>query len=170
MDWEEYITNLWTERLVWVRQLILSIMLNLRDVNFVAQRVQRNDVELGQILESVYGVEAGREFERLLGEYIRILSEVASTIKAGGKTDILEQRWREFIEEISDFLSQLNPYWQKSAVESLISDERDLEFNFASELKKEQYEQAISNFDVAYDKARQAARLMIYGLKMQLGL
>jgi hypothetical protein len=170
MDWEEYVTNLWTERLVWVRQLILSIMLSLRDLNFVAQRVQRNDAELGQILGSIYGPEAGQQFGDLLGEYIRILSEIAATIKAGNDTDLLMQRWAGSAEEIAEFLSQLNPYWEKSVVASLINDEMKLEFNFASELKKEQYEQGISDFDTAYDRALQAAQLMVYGVKMQLGL
>ncbi len=170
MDWEEYVINLWTERLVWVRQLILSIMLSLRDLNFVAQRVQRNDAELGQILGSIYGMEAGQQFAYLLGEYIRILSEIAATIKAGNDTDLLMQQWAGTAEEIAEFLSQLNPYWEKDVVEALINDEMKLEFNFATELKKEQYEQGISDFDTAYDRALQAARLMIYGVKMQFGL
>lgn len=133
MDWEEYITSLWTERLVWVRQLILSIMFDLRDLGFVAQRVQRNDVELGQILGNIYGADAGERFEHLLGVYIRILSEVASTIRTGNNTDLLIQQWAGVAEEIAEFLSQSNPYWEKSAVESLIRDELRLEFNFASE-------------------------------------
>jgi hypothetical protein len=122
MGWEEYIKHIWIERLIWVRQLILSIMLSLRDLNFVARRVQRNDAELGQILGEIYGVEAGRKFEDLLGEYIRVLSEIAPTIKAGNNTDLLMQRWGSIAEGIAEFLSQLNPYWEEAVVEALIND------------------------------------------------
>lgn len=169
MTWKEHTTNLWIERLVWVRQLILSILSGLRDLNFVAQRVQRNNAELGQILGSVYGLEAGKKFEDLLGDYIRILSEIASTIKSGQKTDLLIQHWGSIAEEIAEYLSHLNPHWEKSVVEALINDEIKLELNFASELKKEQYEQGIADFDPAFDKAHQAAQYMIYGIEMYLG-
>lgn len=169
MDWEEYVTQKWDERLIWVRQLIISIMMGLRDLNFVAQRVQRNDAELGQILGSIYGLEAGQKFEHLLGEYIRILSEIVQTIKFGNNTDLLVQQWNSVAEEIAEFLSQLNPYWEKTVVKALINDEMKLEFEFASNLKNERFEQGIANFDPALDNARQAARLMLYGVKAHLG-
>jgi hypothetical protein len=170
MNWEEYIENLWTERLVWVRQLILSIMLSLRDLNFVAERVQRNTAEFGQILGSVYGLEAGQKFEYLFNKYILILSEIVPTIKSGQNTDILMQQWLSVAEEIAEFLSQLNPYWDKSEIEALIRNQIQLEFDFASDLKKEKFEQGIANFDPAYDNARKAGQLMIDGTKMYLGL
>lgn len=170
MDWEEYIKNLWIERLVWVRQLILSIMLSLRDLNFVAERVQRNSVEFGQILGNIYGAEAGQTFEALLTKYILVLSEIVPTIKSGQNTDILMQQWLSTAEEIADFLSQLNPYWDKSVVEALIRNQLQLEFDFASDLNKEKFEQGIANFDPAYDNARKAGQLMTEGIKMHLGL
>lgn len=170
MDWEEYVTQLWTERLVWVRQLIISQMLSLRDFPFVAQRLQRNDAELGQILGSVFGPEAGARFEQLLGEYIRNLNGVASTVKSGNDPDPLMQQWYGSAAEIGEFASQINPYWGKSAVESLIDDEIGLESDLLSGLKNDEFARVVANFDPAYDKALEAARFMIYGIKMYLGL
>ncbi len=170
MDWEAYVTQLWTERLVWVRQLIISQMLSLRDFPFVAQRLQRNDAELGQILGSVFGFEAGQRFEELLGQYIRNLNEVASTVKSGNDPALLIQQWYSSANEIGEFASQINPYWEKSAVESLIDDEIGLEFDLLSGLKNDEFTRVVSNFDPALDKALEAARFMISGIKMYLGL
>ena len=170
MDWEEYITNIWTERLVWIRQLIISIMLDLRDVKFVVDRTNRNSIELGQILGNVYGTEAGQKFEALLRKYREMLQQIAATIKSGENADLLKEQWASIAEEIAEFLSQLNPYWEKAVVEDLIIDELNLEFSFATALKKEQFEQGIAGFDAAYDNARRAAQIMIDGTKMYLGL
>lgn len=170
MNWEEYLNDIWIERLIWVRQLITSIMLNQRDLNLVAKRVERNATELGQILGDVYGEEAGKNFQNLLSKYIVTLSVVVTTIKSGENVDILMEQWLASAGEIAESLSQLNPYWDKSTVESLIRDQIQLEFDFASDLKKENFGQGIANFDVAYDNARKASRLMIDGIKMHLGL
>lgn len=170
MSWEESLTNLWTERLIWIRQLIISIMLRLRDVNFVEERVNRNSIELGQTLGNVYGAEAGQKFEALLRKYREMLQQIVATIKSGENADLIKEQWVSIAEEIADFLYQLNPYWEKSVVEDLIVDELNLEFSFATALKEEQFEQGVTIFDAAYDNARRAAQLMIYGIKMHLGL
>lgn len=170
LDWEEYLRDIWIERLIWIRQLIVSIMLTQRDLNFVTLRVERNASELGQVLENVFGAEAGQEFGNSLSKYIITLSVVVTTIKSGQNTDILMEQWLASAEEIAKSLSQLNPYWDKAIIKSLIRDQIQLEFNFASDLKKENFEQGITNFDLAYDNARKASHLMIDGIKMYLGL
>ena len=81
MGWQDATKSLWIERLIWVRQLLLGIMLGLRDVSYVIQRIHRNSAEFGQILGSVYGTENGEKFEQLLTQYITTLSEIASTLK-----------------------------------------------------------------------------------------
>ncbi len=170
MGWEEYVNNLWTERLIWIRQLILSVMLGLRDVGFVATRTERNSKEFGQIIANVFGEEAGNTFADLLTKYRLTLTEISSTIKSGENTDILMQQWHDIAAKIGEFLNSINPYWDKTAVERLIRNQQQLEFDFATELKKENYAQGIANFDPAYDNARKAGQLMVYGIKKYLGL
>ena len=169
MEWEEYVEDLWIERLIWVRQLILSIMLGLRDVGYVAQRVERNSEELGELLGGVFGMQAGKQFEELLKNYILKLTEVATTVKAGQNPDILTRQWYDITGEIADFLSKTNPYWNKAAVYRLIRNQQQLELSFATELRKENYGQGIAEFDPAYDNARQAAQLVIAGIEKYMG-
>ena len=170
MGWEEYIDNLWIERLIWIRQLILSIMLGLRDVGFVENRTERNSMEFGQVLANVFGEQAGQTFEELLKKYRVTMTEVVSTIKSGQNTDVLYRQWQDIATEIGGFLNRINPYWDKTAVERLILDQLKLEFEFATELKKENFEQGIAIFDPAYDNARKAGQMMVYGIKKYLGL
>lgn len=170
MNWEQYVNDLWIERLIWIRQLILSVMLGLRDVSFVANRTERNSRELGQIIASVFGEEAGNTFTELLTKYRLKLTEIMTTIKSGQNTDILVEQWHGIAAETAEFLNMINPYWDKSVVERLIRDQSKLEFEFASELMKESYAQGIANFDPAYENARKAGQLMVYGIKKYLGL
>lgn len=169
MDWRDTINNLWIERLIWVRQFIVSIIMGLRDLQFVEQRIQRNSAEFGRLIGYLYGAEAGERFEDLLRQYILILSEVVSTIKAGQDIEPLMEQWYKTAEDIGAFLFQLNPYWQKEAVQALINDQLQLERDLAQELKREQFGEGIAAFDLAYNNALRAAQLMIYGIEMHSG-
>lgn len=79
------------------------------------------------------------------------------------------QNWLSIVEEIADFLFQINPYWEKSAVESLIRNQLQLQYDLALQLKKENFQQGIANFDLGYDNARKAAQLTIYGIEDVFG-
>ena len=98
------------------------------------------------------------------------MTEILSTIKSGQKTDILLQQWQDIAAEIGEFLNSINPYWDKTAVTRLIRDQLKLEFEFATQLNKQNFQMGIENFDPAYDNARKAAQMMIYGIKKYMGL
>ena len=170
MNLHEKIYNLWIDRLIWVRQLILSMMLGLRDVNVVAQRLTRNSSDFGQILGSIYGIDARERFNYLLTQYISTLSEVVSTIKAGQNIAPLMQNWYSIVDEIVDFLFQLNSYWVKDVIQSLIQRQLQLELEYAYKLNRGQFAEGVTNFDFAYDNAIKAAQIMLYGIKAQLVL
>lgn len=170
MDWQDHIHSLWIERMIWIRQLTISIMLGLRDVRFVAQRAIRNSADFGRIFVSLYGPEAGSRFENLLTQYVLILTEVASTVRAGQNTDLLMQQWYKMVDDIADFLSQLNPYWSRDTIETLVRDQARLEFELIQKLGNEQYADGIANFDPSNDNAIRAAQLMIRGIGLQFGL
>lgn len=167
MTWQETVNNLWIERLIWVRQLILGIILGLRDVGYVAQRLNRNSTEFGEILGSVYGPEAGNQFMNLLTQYISVLSEIVSTLKAGQDISLLLQQWEKTITDISAFLSQINPYWGQSTIYDLVKGQSQMELEFAEMLRDDKFSEAITNFDKSYDNAIYAARLMISGIENQ---
>ena len=168
MTWQEATKSLWIERLIWVRQYLLGIMLGLRDVPYVAQRIHRNSDGFEQILGSVYGMDNGDRFEELLGQYITILSEIASIIKAGQDVQLLSQYWENTVVDIANFLSQINPYWTYDSIYNLVKGQSQMELEFAQALQKGQYTDAIENFDKSYDNAMYAGNLMVSGLESQL--
>lgn len=170
MNWQDYVHSLWTERMIWIRQLVISIMLGLRDVAFVAQRAMRNSADFGRVIASVYGPAAGKRFEDFLTQYVLILSEVASTVKAGQNTDLVMQQWYKTVDDIADFLSQLNPYWRRDVTEPLLRAQVLLEFEYIQKLGKEQFAEGIESFDPAHGNAIKAAQLMIDGIKLQFGI
>lgn len=168
MALRDRVFSLWTERLIWVRQFIISIMLGLRDLSFVAQRTLRNSTEFGQIISNFFGFEAGQRFENLLVQWVLILSELASTVKTGGQTDLILEKWRALADEIADFLSGLNPYWDKTSVSSILYDQMKLEEEFIRLLRNERYAEAVAQFDAAHDNALRASQLMFEGVSMRV--
>lgn len=164
MPLRDRVFSLWTERLIWVRQFIISIMMGLRDLSFVAQRTLRNSTEFGRIISNFFGFEAGQRFENLLVQWVLILSEFASTVKANGQTDLLMQKWNALADEIADFLFGINPYWDKVRVSSILYDQMKIEQDFIRLLNNEQYGEAVAQFDAAHDNALRASQLMFEGV------
>lgn len=170
MTWQEALKSLWIERLIWVRQLLLGIILGLRDVRYVIQRIRRNSAEYGQILGNLYGFEMGRRFEYFITQYITTLSEIASTIKTGQDIQLLLQQWEQIIVDIANLLSQTNPYWTFDAIYALVKNQSQMELEFVTMLQNSQYSEAIMNFDKSYDNAMYAGDLMVYGIERQFGI
>lgn len=168
MAWREQIRNLWIERMIWIRHYIISLMMGLRDLSFVATRVLRNGTDFARSLSRLYGPAAATQFENLLTRHILTLSEMASTMKMSGSMEVLKANWRISYSEFIDFANSINPYWDKSTWTEIIEDQVEIELDLLTKLYETKYAEGISNFDAAHDNALKMARAMIDGIERHL--
>lgn len=169
MDWRERIRSLWIERAVWIRHYIMSLMMGLKDLSYVATRAFRNGTEFGRIITQIYGIHIGVRFENILTQHLLLLSEIASTVRMGADISVLEPAWTANAESLVSLLLEINPAWTREGWQSIIYDKFRIQLEFVHHLSQSKYAEGIELFDRAHENARQIAQKMVDGIEQQFG-
>lgn len=120
--------TLWEDHIIYTRNYIISALAGLEDADKVAERLLRNQDDIGAAIKPYYGDAAGDQLAALLKDHILIATRVVSAAKAGN-TDSLtasQTRWSENGKEIAAFLSGANPNWPRQDLESMLQVHLDL--------------------------------------------
>jgi hypothetical protein len=138
--------KLWEDHITYTRNYIISALADLDDADAVAERLLRNQDDLGNAIKPFYGEEAGQKLAVLLKDHITIATEVVGAAKGGDKSalDAGQKKWSANGADIAGFLSEANPAWPKSDLEAMLQKHLDLttgevvgrlEMDWASDIK-----------------------------------
>lgn len=107
--------KLWEEHIVYTRSYIISALADLEDANAVAERLLKNQDDIGNAIKPIYGEAAGNKLSSLLRDHIMIASEVVKAAKMGKDDELAaaNQKWQANATDIATFLSGANPNWSK---------------------------------------------------------
>lgn len=116
--------HLWVEHVVWTRQYIVTAVADAPDAQIAAERLLKNQEEIGDAIKPVYGEEAGNRLTALLKDHIVIAVDLLDAAKAGDDQSLAEaeQRWQANADDIATFLSEANPNWPKEAMVSMLNE------------------------------------------------
>ena len=114
--------KLWEDHVTWTRNYIISALAGLDDTSAVAQRLLRNQDDIGAAITPYYGVAAGKKLAQLLRDHILIAADVVSAAKEGNGEHLssAQQKWQSNGDEIAAFLSGANPHWGKQETRSML--------------------------------------------------
>lgn len=114
--------KLWEDHIAWTRNYIISNLANLDDAKLVADRLMKNQDDIGNAIKPVYGEEAGKKLASLLREHIQLAVEVLNAAKANKKENLetASKKWYTNADEIADFLSGANPNWPKETLKDML--------------------------------------------------
>jgi hypothetical protein len=115
--------ELWIDHAVWTRMYILSAAANSPDTAVTAQRLLRNQDDIGNAVAHFYGPAAGQQLTALLKDHILIAAELVEAAKAGDSTRIAiaQTLWYQNADDISTFLHQANPkYWPEEDLKAMM--------------------------------------------------
>ena len=73
--------KLWEDHITYTRNYIISDLANLGDKSKIAERLLRNQVDIGDAIKPIYGDEAGNKLTSLLKEHIVIATKVVGVAK-----------------------------------------------------------------------------------------
>lgn len=106
---------LWEQHIAWTRMAIISLVFDLPDTEFTVTRLLRNADDMGNAIKPYYGEQAGERYALLIREHLTIAADLVKAAKAGEteKAEQIERDWQRNADEITDFLSSLNPYIDK---------------------------------------------------------
>ena len=99
--------KLWEDHVTWTRNYIVSALAGLDDASAVAQRLLKNQDDIGAAIIPYYGETAGKKLAQLLRHHILIAADVVSAAKTGNGQQLssAQQKWQSNGDEIATFLS-----------------------------------------------------------------
>jgi hypothetical protein len=142
--------KLWEDHVTYTRNYIISAMADLGDTTAVAERLFKNQDEIGDAIKPFYGEAAGKKLAVLLREHIALAAEVVRDAKMGNNVALsnANKKWYANATDIAVFLSAANPNWQKNDVMEMLF--QHLAFT-TEEVVARQKKDWAANID-AYDK------------------
>jgi hypothetical protein len=131
--------KLWEDHITYTRNYIISALAGLEDISKVAERLLKNQDDIGDAIKPIYGEEAGKKLAALLRDHILIATEVVKAAKMGNTEELAKasKKWNANADDISVFLSGANPNWAKNILQDMLY--KHLEFTtqeVVSRLKK----------------------------------
>lgn len=132
--------KLWEDHITWTRNYIVSSLSDLEDSGKVAERLLKNQDDIGDAIKPFYGDEAGNKLTALLKDHIIIATEVVKAAKAGNNEDLMKasDKWTANADDIAVFLSGANPNWPQAVLKDMLH--KHLEYTtgeVTSRLKKD---------------------------------
>lgn len=162
--------DLWVDHVVWTRLYIISAVSGAPDTDFAAQRLLKNQEDIGNAIKPFYGDAAGDKLTSLLKDHILIAVDLLKAAKAGDSAgaQAAEQKWYKNADDIATFLSDTNPNWSKKDLLEMLNSHLALTKAEAVARLTGDYEKDIATFDEIKKEAMSMADHMAYGIVKQV--
>ena len=105
--------KLWTDHTVWTRDYIIAAVDDKPDAMAAANRLMKNQEDIGNAVAAYYGAAAGQQLSSLLKQHIGIAVDLIKAAKAGDQAaqKAANDKWQQNAVDIATFLSKANPNW-----------------------------------------------------------
>jgi hypothetical protein len=162
--------KLWEDHVTWTRLYIVSAAAGLPDTQATADRLLRNQADLGGAIVPYYGKAAGDRLTTLLRPHILIAAELVTAAKAGDSAGVeaASKRWYTNSDEIADFLSGANPdNWPRATLRAEMRHHLDLTLVQAKARLRGDWAADIAAYDTVHHHILQMADVLSKGIVSQ---
>lgn len=161
--------DLWVDHTDWTRMYIVSFLADLPDTEVVAQRLLRNQEDIGDAIKPFYGEDAGNGLTDLLNGHILMAVDLLKAAKAGDSnaTAVSEKEWYQNADEIAAFLSSANPNWSKEDLRNMLNEHLVLTKAEAVARLTGNYTGDIATFDQIHKHANGMSDAIVTGIVKQ---
>lgn len=149
-DLRQDLRRLWEDHITWTRLYIVSALSDLPDAKVTAERLLRNQDDIGNAFKPFYGEEAGKKLTELLRGHITGAAELLGAAKAGdqAKLSAAKTAWYGNGDEIATFLSQANPQsWPLDTVKTMMRGHLDQTIAEAVHRLEGKHAEEIADYD-----------------------
>lgn len=169
MEVKTAMRKLWEDHITYTRNAVISILSDLKDQDAVVKRLMKNQEEIGNAIKPYYGEEAGNKLTTLLKEHI---SEAADVVKAAKSKNVVslkgnQDKWKANARDISDFLADANPKWDRGKLKSMLLRHLDLTTGEVVSRLARRWEQDINNYDNGHDHMLMFSDMLVEGIAAQ---
>jgi hypothetical protein len=123
VDLREAMRKLWEDHITYTSFYITSALAGSDDAAKIAERLLKNQEDIGNAIKPVYGEAAGNKLTALLKDHILIAVDLVKAAKEGNKeaTEAADKKWYKNGDEIAEFLSGANPkYWPRKVLTEMM--------------------------------------------------
>jgi hypothetical protein len=115
--------KLWSDHVVWTRLYIVAAAAGDQSTQTAANRLLRNQEDIGNAIATYYGAAAGSRLTDLLKQHILIAVDLVAAAKAGDNAKVADadRRWHANADDLATFLSGANPNWPKATVLAMLN-------------------------------------------------
>jgi hypothetical protein len=144
--------KLWTDHVVWTRDYIIAALADQPDAQAAANRLMKNQEDIGGAVGKMYGAAAGQQLTTLLKEHISIAVDLIKAAKAGDKAgqQDADAKWQRNGVAIADFLSKANPHWPRATLVDLMKGHLSTTTNEVVARLNKNWEEDVRAFDEVY--------------------
>lgn len=162
--------KLWEDHITYTSFYITSALAGSDDVGKVAERLLKNQEDLGNAIKPVYGEAAGNKLTALLKDHILIAVDLVKAAKEGNKeaTEAADKKWYKNGEDIAEFLSGANPKnWPKKALTEMMFAHLAITKDAVVAKLNKDYGAAIVAYDKGHDHILMMADALADGIVKQ---
>lgn len=161
--------DLWVDHIVYTRNYIISFVAGLPGTNLVAERLLKNQEDIGTAIKPYYGVQAGDKLTELLKGHIMGAVQILTAAKTGNSTGAAaaERKWFDNADQIAIFLSGANPNWPKEDLTNMLHNHLALTKSEAVARLTGNYAADIAAFDKVHEQAMMMSDALADGIIKQ---
>ncbi|MGD9890795.1 MAG: hypothetical protein AB7R89_05185 [Dehalococcoidia bacterium] len=159
--------RLWEDHIVWTRMYLVSAIAELPDTQATAERLLRNQTDIGDAIRPYYGDAAGDQLTALLRDHILIAVDLVAAAKAGDTARLAgeQSRWEANADAIGAFLNDTNPrHWPRDEMAAMMR--THLEVTAAEALARLRGDWAadIAAYDAVHEQILRMADMLSSGI------
>jgi hypothetical protein len=162
--------QLWEDHITWTRLYIVSAAAGLPDADQAAQRLLRNQAEIGDAIKPFYGDAAGASLTALLRGHILTAAKLIGAAKGGDTVAVTaaSAQWYANADSIATFLSSANPrHWPAETMRSAMRMHLDLTLKEAVARLHADWAADIAAYDEVHRHILQMADVLSDGIVKQ---
>lgn len=162
--------KLWEDHVTWTRLYIVSAVAGLPDAQATADRLLRNQTDIGNAIRPYYGDAAGERLTSLLRDHILTAADLVTAAKQGdaAATQRASARWYANADEIADFLSAANPgNWPRATLRAEMRHHLDHTLKEAQARLASDWAADVAAYDAAHEHILRMADVLSAGIIRQ---
>jgi hypothetical protein len=167
---QDQMRKLWEDHITWTRLYIVSFAADLPDQDLTAQRLLRNQTDIGDAIKPFYGEDAGNQLTALLEEHIQGAVDLLAAAKAGDQAAVetASANWYANADAIAAFLNSANPEsWPLADLQAEMKMHLDLTLEEATARLNGDFAADIAAYDEVHDHILKLADLLSAGIMQQ---
>ena len=162
--------QLWEDHITWTRLYIVSAAAGLPDADQTAERLLRNQADIGNAITPFYGAAAGQRLTALLRGHILTAAKLLGAAKGGDTVAVnaASAEWSANADSIATFLSAANPrQWPVETLKTAMRMHLDLTLKEATARLHGEWAADIAAYDEVHRHILQMADVLSDGIMKQ---